>query len=182
MTLKDRLNNEYFEWMFDLACADRFSPQISFRRLLMHLHNTEFIFSNSNDSNRADDGIGLRYRFLSLLGRKNDLDYLDGPCSVLEMMLALAIRCEEHFMDDPDIGDRTSHWFWVMITNLGLGAVTDDEYDRVFVDDVVYRFLYRDYEPDGKGGLFRVKHCRRDMRNVEIWYQMCYYLDDILGL
>ena len=39
--------------------------------------------------------------------------YLDNKtCSVLEMMIALAIRCEEHIMDDPDVGNRTGQWFW----------------------------------------------------------------------
>lgn len=48
--------------------------------------------------------------------------YLDNrPCSVLEMIIALAIRLEEHIMDDPDIGNRTGQWFWDMIVSLGLG-------------------------------------------------------------
>jgi hypothetical protein len=106
-------------------------------------------------------------------------DILDGPCTVLEMMIALANRCEETIMDDPDIGDRTGQWFWGMITNMGLGSMSDDRYDRRYVEYVITRLLDREYEPDGTGGLFTVRDCDRDMRDVEIWYQLCWYLDSI---
>ena len=83
-------------------------------------------------------------------------------------------------MDDPGVGDRTGQWFWGMIVNLGLGSMTDGRYDRRFVEGVLNRFLNREYEPDGRGGLFRIKHCNRDLRTVEIWYQLCWYLDSIV--
>ena len=107
--------------------------------------------------------------------------YLDDrPCSVLEMLIALAMRCEEHIMDDPDIGNRTGQWFWSMITNLGLGSMTDAKFDRVKINHVILIFLDRKYKPNGEGGLFTVRNCPRDLRTIEIWYQMCWYLDDIL--
>jgi hypothetical protein len=133
-----------------------------------------------HDENRAADGIALRYRYCSNYGYE-DLDYyLDGPCSVLEMMVALAIRCEETIMDDPDIGDRTGQWFWGMLVNMGLGAMDDSKYDRRVVDIAVDTLLDRTYEPDGKGGLFTVKHCDQDLRTVEIWYQLIWYLGEIM--
>ena len=96
------------------------------------------------------------------------------------MMIALAIRCEEHIMDDPDIGNRTGQWFWNMIVNLGLGSMTDAKFDENYTNMVIERFLNREYERNGDGGLFTVKHSRRDLRTVEIWYQMCWYLDEIV--
>ena len=39
-------------------------------------------------------------------------------CSVLEMMVALAICCEETYMDNPNIGNRTGQWFWNMVKNI----------------------------------------------------------------
>lgn len=182
MTTKDRINDEYFEWMSDIVCGRRYSKEISYRKLLMFLHNTEFRYSIPKDRNRAEDGICLRYRFTL----DNDYDefmiaeYIVGPCSVLEMMVALAIRCEESIMDDPNVGDRTSQWFWGMISNLGLGAMSDSRFDRDYVFEIVERFLDRDYSPNGKGGLFTVRHCDKDLRKVEIWYQLCWYLDSIL--
>lgn len=83
-------------------------------------------------------------------------------------------------MDDPDVGDRTGQWFWGMIKNLGLGSMTDARFDEEYVESVIERFLNREYEPDGRGGLFRIRNCTEDLRNVEIWYQMCWYLDTIV--
>lgn len=180
--LKNEINSRYFDWICDKVCGKRYSKELSFYRLLEHLHNTEFIFSVSKDENRAADGIDLRYRFAGSHRRIEYLDYLDGPCSVLEMMVALAIHMEENVMDDPEYGDRTGQWFWGMIVNLGLGSMTDSRYDERYVNDILERFLYRDYEPDGRGGLFTVKRTNEDLRSVEIWYQMCWYLDEFLGL
>lgn len=174
---EDQIKNEYFEWMFNLVCGKRFSEYTSFRKLLMHLHNTEFIFTVKKDSNRAKDGADLRYRFALISGY--DDSYLDGPCSVLEMMIALSIRCEESIMDDPNIGDRTGQWFWDMITNLGLGGMYDDRYNKQFVEGVLTRFMNRRYEPNGRGGLFTVGNTDEDLRKIEIWVQMCWYLDNL---
>lgn len=173
------ITNEYFEWMFDLMCCGRSSKMI-YRKLLRHLHDTEFIFSIPKDDNRAEDGIDLRYRF-ALMRDYDDIEmYLHGPCSILEMMVALAIRCEENIMDNPDIGDRTSQWFWGMVVNLGLGSMSDDKYDENIVTEILDRFVNREYEPNGKGGLFTIRKCKYDLRNVEIWYQLCWYLDNIV--
>lgn len=165
--------NAYFDWMCKKIDVD--GTKANFSRLLSHLHNTEFIFSIPRDANRAEDGLGLRYRFAYETGLPET--QLEGPCSVLEMMVALVIRCEETIMDDPLVGDRTGQWFWGMIVNLGLGFMDNARFDVDFVNEVVTRFLYRRYEPNGRGGLFTIKDCPYDLREVEIWYQLNWYLD-----
>lgn len=179
---RSRICNEYFNWLYDLIAGRRSSRQISYRKLLKHLHNTEFRYVIQKDKNRARDGVDLRYRFALAEYYDTEPDYitemLDGPCSVFEMMVALAIRCEET-MDDPDIGDRTGQWFWGMIVSLGLGSMLDSRYNATIVDDVMDRFLDRAYEPDGMGGLFTIENCHRDLRDVEIWNQMWWYIDSI---
>lgn len=178
-----RIDDEYFEWLMNLACYRRFAPTISYRKLLKRLYETEFTYTILRDRNRSEDGKGLRYRFVTVNGYEDwqdtVMEVLNGPCSVLEMILALAIRCEENIMDDPLLGNRTRQWFWGMIKNLGLDTMTDMNYSERFIDDVVCRFLNRDYEPDGTGGLFTVKNCYEDLRTVEIWYQLLWYLDTI---
>lgn len=131
------------------------------------------------DENRAEDGIALRRRFACFLGYDDLSDYLDGPCSILEMMAALAIRCEENIMDDTSFGDRTGQWFWGMISSLRLGAMDDDHFNKAYVRAVVERFLDRNYEPNGRGGLFTIRNCDYDLRDAEIWHQLCWYLDSI---
>ena len=167
-------NNLYFQWMVDLITKDRY-PSGTYDKLLRQLYDTEFTFTLSRDENRAIDGIYLR--------RKFDVKYAerdDSPCSILEMMLALAIRCEEEYMDDPLIGNRTKQWFWRMVSSLGLGSMTDDRYDSGLVSDILDQFLNREYGFDGRGGLFRIDNPPRDLTTVEIWKQFCWYLDTIV--
>lgn len=170
---------EYFDWMYELVCGGRLVNGVSFKKLLQYLHDVEFIYSIEFDDNRADDGINLRRRFVYECDYRPNADlYIHGPCSVLEMMIALSIRCEE-IMDNPDIGDRTGQWFWRMVVNLGLGDMSDDRFDLYLVEKTINRFLNREYEYDGTGGLFVIRNCDCDLRDIEIWEQMCYFLDTI---
>ena len=180
MTFKDRINDEYFNWLCEIVDSKRFSKHVSYRKLLMHLHNIEFTWFIPYDDNRADDGIMLRRKYALAHHDEELSDYISGPCSVLEMMAALAIRCEESIMDDTMFGNRTGQWFWGMIRNLGLSPMNDSNFDAEFVDDVIARFLNREYEPDGKGGLFTIKNCDHDLRTVEIWRQLSWYLGSIM--
>ena len=100
---RHEVNDSYFRWMYQLVC-DECPNKPSYKKLLYFLHSTDFTYSLALDGNRFDDGIELRYRY----DYENDLEqvkvarYLDDkPCSVLEMMIALAIRLEEHIMSDP---------------------------------------------------------------------------------
>jgi len=180
---KNELKTEYFKWMYQLVCNEKYFNKLSYRKLLHYLHSMDFFYIIEMDKNRAQDGIDLRYRF----GYENSIDdsiiqtQLDNrPCSVLEMILALAIRCEEHIMDDEDIGNRTGQWFWNMIVNLDLGSMHDANMDENYANDILQRFLNREYERNGEGGLFTINNCDHDLRDVEIWYQMCWYLNTIL--
>jgi hypothetical protein len=180
MRIEDQINSDYFEWMYDLVCEGRFAKTITYRKLLTFLHDTEFVYFVPYDENRAAEGIGLRYRFCLLHDCEDMECYLRGPCSVLEMIIALAIRCEENLMVNPDMGDRTGQWFWGMITNMGLGSMNDVNFNEWLVNDVVTRFLNREYEPDGQGGLFTVKGWNRDMRTAEIWHQLMAFINTMI--
>lgn len=176
------IRDKYFEWLYDSMCEGRFNKGISYRSLFSLLHDTEFTWTILRDENRAEDGIDLRYRFACDSGYDSPYSIstcIDGPCSVLEMMVALAIRCEERLMCDQDVGDRTRQWFWGMITTLGLGAMHDDNYDERVAVRIIDRFLNREYSADGKGGLFRVKNYDHDLRDIEIWYQLNEFMKQI---
>lgn len=178
---RDRILNEYFEWMNRIVCGGKYSRNLSWKRLFRLLHETEFIYILELDGNRADDGVDLRYRFAFEYGYSEDeMDAAmnDCPCSVLEMMVALAQRCEEHITDDPGIGDRTGKWFFEMIESLGLLDMDDDHFDKIIAYDILDRFMRREYRSDGRGGLFTVSDSNYDMRTDEIWYQMMHYLNE----
>lgn len=175
---REVLIDQYFVWMCELV-----NGKNKDRMLLAHLADIDFTYTIPMDGNRAEDGISLRYRFGRECGYADAMiaSYLDDrPCSVFEMMVALALRCEEHIMGDPDLGDRTHHWFWTMIESLGLSNMTGGRYNKRYVDATIDIFLNREYKRNGEGGLFTVNNCRDDMRSIEIWYQLCNYLNDIL--
>lgn len=175
---KNDIKNGYFEWLYNLVCKSRYPDDPGFRKLLMYLHGEEFTYVIDMDENRASDGVSLRWQYVCEHDYPIDmLDELDGPCSVLEMMIALCFKCEG-IMDDPDIGDRFTQWFWHMIVSLGLGGMDDKSFNKRKVEGSISRFLDRNYEPDGKGGLFTIRNCDRDLRYVEIWHQMCWYLNE----
>ena len=102
------------------------------------------------------------------------------PCSVLEMMIAMAYRGEEQIMDDYNYGDRTGQWFWNMLSSLGLSKMSDLYFDEAYVSDIINRFLNREYEPNGKGGLFTIENTEYDLREVDIWTQFMWYLEDFI--
>ena len=79
-------------------------------------------------------------------------------------------------MSDADFGDRTGQWFWGMIENLRLDKMTDQRFDLKKVSQIIDRFLHREYEPDGTGGLVTIEDCEYDLRTVEIWYQVMWFL------
>ena len=98
---RNLVGTEYFIWMYRLVCTEERYNHVSHRKLLKYLHEREFTYLIELDGNRAEDGTDLRFRF----GFEHDIDgeiiseYLDNkPCSLLEMLVALAIRCEEHIM------------------------------------------------------------------------------------
>ena len=135
------------------------------------------------DGRRGDDGVELRYRVCREERRPDgeiatNLD--NRECSVLEIMVSLAIRMEETITSDPDYGDRTSIWFWDMVDSMGLLDMHDDRFHGETVNATLDRMIRREYASNGRGGLFTVREPREDMRNVEIWYQMMWWLTDNL--
>lgn len=181
--MAENVKESYLEWMYNLVRHQKYTERKSYRRLFEILYDIEFTYTVDMDVNRYNDGVELRYRFgKTTRCRRSDVKrYLDSkPCSVLEMIVALAVRLEEHIMVDDKYGDRTGTWFWGMIENLGLIDMAYDDRGEEYIRDVVQRFLDHDYDPNGKGGLFTVSYCDQDLRDAEIWYQACWYLDDLI--
>lgn len=169
------IKEEYFNFLYDIV---RDSYHRNYNELLSRLHSVPFEVLVERDSNRASDGVYLRYSFCRKAGYDLDIAefVLDGPCTVLEMMVALAKRMEEDILWDPTYGNRTPVWFWEMIENLGLDDCCDGEFDKEKFDRTIDILLSRSYFSDGFGGLFPLKIAKYDQRRVEIWYQMQQYL------
>ena len=164
----------YFEWLLEqVDCPEHF------RKLMWRLYERTFIFSIPMDGNRAADGLDLRYRFAEEYGP--ELRYTEvktGECSILEMMVALACRMEDDIMHDPELGDRSPEWFWIMISNLQLDGMDNDNFDIENVDRVLNIMLNRTYFPNGSGGLFPLKIPKTNQKRVEIWNQMSAFIEE----
>jgi len=175
------LAGRYFDWLYERVCGDWEPRGLSFHSLLMFLYNQNYIPSCEMDEARAEDGLDLRYRF----AREQNIQYqaiqdsfAGIPCSMLEMMVALAIRVEEHILEDAAAGNRVGQWFWNMVVSLGLVAMDDSRFDESRAQGVLARFNARDYQPNGAGGLFTLMNPKEDMRTLDIWYQLMAYLNE----
>lgn len=180
-----QLKRQYFEWIYGLMVEEEYTRRKSYRKLLRCLHDITFYWINPMDSNRLQDGINLRYRFGHDNGYSSSEIFnsdinVDPFCSVLEMMVALSLRCEDAIMSNTDIGDRSSYWFRIMVNNLGLGHMNDQFFDEDYVRYQVHKFLDRKIEKNGAGGLFVISDPNRDMRSADIWYQMQWFLNEYI--
>ena len=164
------IDNEYFKWMCSIVCDD-FEDMPSYTKLLKHLHNKEYTYVIDMDGNRAQDGLDLRRHFAF------EDDYspaivtkalINRPCMVLEMMVALAARCEVTIGDDIRYGDRTHIWFWNMIKSLGLTSMNDARYTTS-----IYRTMPHEL-------LTNRKYLNKYHPNSNIYYHALHFADIIL--
>lgn len=146
--------------------------------LLDRLWKKEYYSILPNDQNRAKDGILLR-------DIEDGPDYTDyyGPCSVLEMLIALSKRMD-YEISGSGYDVTYKDLFWEMLDNLGLMKFDDLAimYDARTneLDYILTNWIERQYSPDGSGGIFPIKKWKRGVdtpqTKVEIWYQMMKYL------
>lgn len=167
----------YYEWLVHLLSDDA-HPYQAYSRTMSCMMNTEFYWVNPYDRNRMSDGLYLRGDYEREAEREGDEVVIDAPpyATVLEVLAALAIRCENQIMYDPDEGDRTAMWFWMMVRNLGMD-MPNYQFNEDEANAILGIFLDVAYEPNGEGGLFPVKNSHYDMREMDIWQQMSFYLN-----
>lgn len=176
LTYEEAFAIDYRNWLLNEMRADGYSI------LFDHLYNVEFKWIIERDEHRALDGQNLRLKFEDITGRDCPPEWEDWPCSFLEMVVALAYSIEDSIMYDPEMGDRASEWFWMILTNLGLHICSDKWFGQeggnglAYVDDITRRVLNRAYDYSGYGGMFPLRNPDQDQRKVEIWYQANNYI------
>ena len=167
-----KANDVYFGILCDLVGLDGPVEQCGYFELLYQLYRTEFYYSVPNDDNRALDGVRLRDKY--------GFPAVDMPCNLFEMLVALAIRCDDDILYSAEEGDRSKDWFWMMLTNLGLNKFKDRSFGKAWGNDDITKicddFMDRKYSYDGVGGLFPLRGANKDQTKVEIWYQLSAYL------
>lgn len=181
--MKNQIRNDYRNWLIGLTC-NWCSDYGNYSKLMEYLYSREFIPLYDNDENRSKDGMEMRFRFVESTGMpgysyRDVMNYLTMNCNMLEMMTALARRCEDHIMGDPDIGDRSGVWFYDMLSNMHLADMTDDYFDVAIAERAVDNVINHNYAKNGDGGLFSVRNPDIDMRTAQIWYQMNWHLGEL---
>lgn len=170
------IDNAYYEWLLrKIRLHDR---DEKYELLIRALHSKEFYSIVPNDDNRRIDGMKLRDTFVEAQNLASYGD-IDGPCTMLEMLIALSERFES-MVDDSVDHDGPSTWFWEIMSNTNLDKYEDnryyDEWPGGEVDDILNSLLERKYGRDGKGGMFPLKDVVSNQRKIEIWYQLCGYI------
>lgn len=169
----------YFSYICDLAMKRK---KEDYSKLLATLHSYPFEYILDLDENRETDGLELRVEYFRAHPHfKYELEtmYKERPCSVLEMMIALAKRCYDTVLDPGDGKERVDELFFLMLSNMDLIDCKNDNFNYAKVNHNVMRMMNRDYTRDGNGGLFYIPNIKEDMRQVEIWYQAMWYIDSI---
>lgn len=102
-------------------------------------------------------------------------DYISKEPSVLEVLITIAISCEDEIMTNIDFGDRTAHWFWAMYSNLGLD---DERCSLEDAEDIIFDFMNRNYDRYGHGSIFYTHYREHDFRTLDLWWQMQIWLTE----
>jgi len=163
-------NKPYVRWLANKVGVDMSSDVDTSYVLLMNaLNDKEFYSIVGMDENRVEDALSLREEYCG--------EAPEQLCSLLEVMVSLAIRCERDILGG--VADASTI-FMDMLDNLGLLGFTDIAFDSDEVDYILDRLLDREYDSDGTGGLFYAgksgeKVGTVDMRTEEIWWQMNIY-------
>lgn len=178
----EELWEDYLQYLIWLCHLE---GDLDYGNLFEFLHNTEFIWLIERDENRAGDGMRLRDHYkipLELVGEDDFLveEFMNRPCSVFEMMVALAIRMDDEFLGNP-ADPQPDEFFWNMIENLGLVGFSNKRFNRTNVSKRVKMWLDRRFTKYGLGSPFPVYDDDRDQRNLEIWDQMISYISEKYG-
>lgn len=178
MTSEGTVYDQYFEWLYGKVASIRNrNPSRSYWNLCRALYTTRFEWFVPNDDNRVGDGLQLRQEFVDQRGYQDfDRMWWDLDCSIFEMLIALSRRVSFQSRGTP------AEWFWNLVENLGLRQYTDDIYEISIAEEVeetLRRFNERRYGSDGRGGLFPLKYPQQDQREIELWYQMSMYLEEL---
>ena len=88
---KHKIRQTYLDWLYN-KIEERTS--YNFKDFISEIDSVEFHCLIPNDDNRAEDGLQLRNQFADEQDYDLADDDLTGPCTVLEMLIALAIRMD----------------------------------------------------------------------------------------
>jgi hypothetical protein len=171
--MTEELRERYFYWLYDMVCPSTRQHGFNAYTIICNwMQNIPFKEIVDHDDNRSQNGRDLRAKFLESVGNTSSIV---GPCSIFEMLVALAEQATF-------LADKTPpFWFAIFLKNLGLDGYVDNQIrppDTFSVRRIIEKFNNRTYRPNGEGGLFPLHHTTENQRKVQIWYQLGAYINE----
>ena len=173
--MRKHIPEAYVDWIrYDILKNKIYDPY-RYEKLIYTLLGIKFVPYDGMDKNRLFDSRYLRYRFARV--RHLDDKIVDVSLShfgesVLEVMVALALRIFDETTGGFPTPITPNEIFWQMIESMHLEDQTDPDFDEKKVIFTIERMMIRDFAKNGDGGLFRVSDDNpHDFRTVDIWYQ-----------
>lgn len=163
----------YFSWLLGHVENDRYKMDLreDLDNMLYVLYETVFLVDPRvpDDQNRVIDAYAFREIYLDqLFDEELPYDFVVREPSVLEVLVALSVRCEMDIMRDDDLGDRTGEWFWSMMDGLELVEIAENGGDILGrLDDFMCH----------KCGLFCDNLDLKSVKKESLWSQLCRFLD-----
>lgn len=176
-TTSNPLAEDYLRWLAPQIRDEQANPGADYWDLLSIMFEKEYSrdWLVPNDENRLVDGLDLRAEFCYATHIRADSLKNLGPCSFLEVLIALSKRLAF------EAGGEPSGWAWVLLSNLDLDTMADPLNRRKVrkVDRILDTVIQRRYNPDGVGGFFPLSWPEEDQTQKELWYQMAAYIAEI---
>ncbi|MBP5596316.1 MAG: hypothetical protein J6Y02_13095 [Pseudobutyrivibrio sp.] len=185
-TKTNNLSELYLVWLLNLINADNYKGK-SYIKLCSLLNKVPFEPVIKLDENRLSDVQSLlRETYIQSqsewyrLTNDDIMELPTWPVSFLELIISLAMRIDLDFMREINGIDNTRIYFWVLVRNLGILEFDDEHWGEDAIISIVNRLNIvqdRKYDFNGNGGLFPLENAEMDQRNVQIWNQLCQFVN-----
>lgn len=178
--MKEPIEELYFEWLCKQVVRDRGQDVLFPYTIVCGLmHEITFNGRVPNDDNRSAEGRDLRFEFLENLDWRTAYvgeswqKFLVTDGTLFEVLIALARRCD--FQVELGVGE----WFFIFLKNLTLERASNNDFaleHKTAIRRILLKFNDRRYSARGTGSIFPLKRAPKDMRKLELWYQMSAYI------
>lgn len=173
-TIDNTLKEGYLRWL-EPQLKDEHGSSKTYWDLIHLMFKVPFAVLVTMDENRLADGLDLRVEFAREQNFPPRHMRQLGPCTFLEVLIGLSRRLS--FV----AGGSAPGWAWKLMDNLTLNRLSDPlsrtKHDKALtIIDVV---TMRKYRPDGMGGFFPLAWPNEDQREIELWYQLNSYAEEL---
>lgn len=177
------LMTRYYRWLCSELGVDPKESKIESVCSMMMI--SPFVSDMWEDQNIVESALYSRREFVRDQDpiAKREFYRAMGECSVLEVIAILIRKMSYMLLGNHLASSNQGALFFELLDNLGLSWINDDAFSRdedgcrEYIEDVMSRFVGREYEENGDdGGLFPLENPPEDMREMSLFQQLDAYL------